>query len=105
MGLGIEKIIQEWLAKTSSEDLPGKGKPLDLDEYFRWPEDVRFAYSILKSSGYVPEEVVLLKEIGTLEEEIRRCAEPAQKRLLSRQLEERRVSLNLKLEQRRRRHR
>ena len=103
MGLGIEKIIQEWLAKTSAENLPGKGKPLDLDEYFRWPEDVRFAYSILKSSGYVPEEVELLKEIGLIEEDIDRCTDPARKRLLGQRLEERRVSLNLKLEQRRRR--
>lgn len=103
MGLGIEKIIQEWLAKTSTENLPGKGKPLDLDEYFRWPEDVRFAYSILKSSGYVPEEVELLKEIGLIEEEIDRCADPTQKRLLGRRLEECRVNLSLKLEQRRRR--
>jgi hypothetical protein len=103
VGLGIERIIQEWLAKTSHEGLPGKGQPLDLDEYFRWPEDLRFAYSILKSSGYVPEEVDLLKEIGSLEEQIGSCADPAQKRLLRQRLEQCQVSLNLRLEERRRR--
>ena len=104
MGLGIEKIIQEWLARSSHEHLPGKGKPLDLDEYFRWPEDLRFAYSILKNSGYVPEEVDLLREIGRLEEEIGRCADPAQQRRCRQRLQECQVNLNLRLEQRRRRH-
>ncbi|MBV9491568.1 MAG: DUF1992 domain-containing protein [Verrucomicrobia bacterium] len=103
MGLGIEKIIQEWLATTSSEDLPGKGKPLNLDEYFRWPEELRFAYSIMKNAGYVPEEVELLREIGSLKEKIDHCADSAQKRFLCQQLEHCQVSLNLRLEQRRRR--
>jgi hypothetical protein len=104
MGLGIEKIIQEWLARSSQENLPGKGKPLDLDEYFRWPEDLRFAYSILKNSGYVPEEVDLLREIGRLEEEISRCADPVQKRERRQRLQEYQVNLNMRLEQRRKRH-
>ena len=104
MGLGIEKIIQEWLARSSQEPLPGKGKPLDLDEYFRWPEDLRFAYSILKSSGYVPEEIDLLREIGQLEEKISRCADPAQQRMWRQRLQECQVNLNMRLEQRRRRH-
>jgi hypothetical protein len=104
MGLGIEKIIQEWLARSSHEQLPGKGKPLDLDEYFRWPEDLRFAYSILKNSGYVPEEVDLLREIGQLEEEISRCADPAQQRRQRQRLQECQVNLNMRLEQRRRRY-
>lgn len=104
MGLGIEKIIQEWLARSSHEHLPGKGQPLDLDEYFRWPEDLRFACSILKNSGYVPEEIDLLREIGRLEAEIGRCADPAEKRRWRQRLQECQVNLNMRLEQRRRRH-
>lgn len=47
MSYWIEKQIEEWLAQRGSDDLPGKGKPLDLDEYFRCPEDLRIGYSIL----------------------------------------------------------
>ena len=43
--LAIEELIQKWLAENPNERLPGAGQPLDLDEYFRWPEDLRLAYS------------------------------------------------------------
>jgi hypothetical protein len=62
----IEELIQKWIAENPNERLPGSGQPLDLDEYFRWPEDLRLAYSLLKNSGHVPEEVELLREIGRL---------------------------------------
>ncbi|HEY0792926.1 MAG TPA: DUF1992 domain-containing protein [Chthoniobacterales bacterium] len=103
MALGIEKIIQEWLAKSSHEKLPGAGKPLDLDEYFRWPEDLRLAYSVLKNSGYIPEEVHLLREIGELEAQVAACEDPVLRKDLTRRLQERQVELNLKLETKRRR--
>ena len=64
--LAIEELIQKWLAENPNERLPGTGQPLDLDEYFRWPQDLRLAYSLLKNSGHVPEEVELLREIGRL---------------------------------------
>ncbi len=43
------------------------GKPLDLSDYFPTPEDLRMGYSVLKSSGYVPLQVDLLREIHALE--------------------------------------
>ncbi len=104
MGLGIEKIIAEWVAKSPKEDLPGQGKPLDLDEYFNWPEDMRFAYSILKNAGYVPEEVNLLREVATLEGTLANCQNPEVARSLRARLQEAQVSLNMKLESRRQRH-
>ena len=68
--LAIEELIQKWLAENPNERLPGTGQPLDLDEYFRWPEDLRLAYSLLKNSGHVPEEVELLREIGQLKKRL-----------------------------------
>jgi DnaJ-like protein len=44
------------------ENLPGAGKPLDLEEYFNTPEDLRMAFSILKNANCAPPEAEMLKE-------------------------------------------
>lgn len=96
-----EKIIEEWMTQTPSENLPGKGRPLDLDEYFRWPEDYRLAYSLLKNAGYVPEEVEQLREIGRLKEQISQSTDDGLRKGLKSRLEQEQVSLNIRLEKRR----
>jgi Domain of unknown function (DUF1992) len=105
MSYSIDKQIEEWLARQGSEDLPGKGKPLDLDEYFRCPEDLRIGYSILKSAGYVPEEVEQLRQINQLIDELDKCTDPADRTRLQSRLNETRLRLNLNLEAARRRRR
>jgi Domain of unknown function (DUF1992) len=62
----VEAIIQDAMERGEFEDLPGKGKPIDLTGYFDTPEEVRLAHSILKNAGMAPREVDLLKEIGEL---------------------------------------
>jgi hypothetical protein len=47
----VESIIQEAMARGEFENLPGKGKPLDLTEYFNAPEGVRVAQAMLKNAG------------------------------------------------------
>ena len=105
MSYSIDKQIEEWLAQQGSEDLPGKGKPLDLDEYFRCPEDLRIGYSLLKSAGYVPEEVEQLRQINQLIDELQKSADPVDRTRLRSRLNEARVRFNLNLEAARRRHR
>jgi len=105
MSYSIDKRIEDWLAQQSSNDLPGKGKPLDLDEYFRCPEDLRIGYSLLKNAGFVPEEVEQLQQISRLIDELDRCADPAVRTRLRSQLNETRVRLTLTLEAARRRRR
>ena len=102
MSYSVDKLIEEWLAENECEELPGKGKPLNLDEYFSWPEDLRLGYSILKNSGYVPEEVEQLREIKRLEEELRTCADANLRTRMERRLREKQVQLSLRLEQSRR---
>ena len=62
-----EQRIAEALAKGELEDLPGAGRPLDLDDDKLVPEELRLAYRILKNAGYVPPEVETLREIAELE--------------------------------------
>jgi|SRR6478672_1341518 hypothetical protein len=105
MSYPVEKLIEEWLAENECEDLPGKGKPLNLDEYFSWPEDLRLGFSLLKNSGYLPEEVEQLRAIKRLEEELQTCSEVNLRIGLERRLREEQVKLSLRLEQSRRQRR
>jgi hypothetical protein len=43
-------------------NLPGAGKPLDLDEDPLVPEHLRVAYRILKNAGFVPPELAERRE-------------------------------------------
>ena len=105
MSYSVEKLIEEWLAEKEFEELPGTGKPLDLDEYFSWPEDQRIGLSLLKNSGCVPLEVEQLREIKRLNDEIERSKDEQVRAALKRKLQEERVQLNLRIEQSRRRSR
>ena len=103
MSYPVDKLIEEWLAEKECEELPGTGKPLNLDEYFSWPEDQRIGLSLLKNSGCVPFEVEQLKEIKRLSDEIEKCSDEDLRARLNRRLQEEQVQLNLRIEQSRRR--
>jgi hypothetical protein len=98
----IEKLIDEWVSQNREEHLPGKGKPLDLEEYFRWPEDKRMGYSLLRNAGCVPPEVALLQEIDSLKQLIDRCSDPEKRHRLGDRLQARQVEFNMHLEERHR---
>jgi hypothetical protein len=63
----VEQKILEAAARGEFDDLPGAGRPLDLDDDPLIPEDLRLAYRILKNAGFVPPEVETVKEIAALE--------------------------------------
>jgi hypothetical protein len=65
-----ENRIREAMRAGEFDNLPGAGKPIDLDGYFKLPEHLRVAFSILKSANCVPAEVELLNEIATLEQRL-----------------------------------
>ena len=62
-----ERKIAEALARGELDNLPGEGRPLELDDDALIPEDLRAAYRILKNAGFVPPEVQALNDIATLE--------------------------------------
>ncbi|HEX6035663.1 MAG TPA: DUF1992 domain-containing protein [Anaerolineales bacterium] len=64
----VEAMIKEAMERGEFDNLPGKGKPIDLTEYFETPEEVRLANSVLKSAGMTSREVDLLKEIAGLKQ-------------------------------------
>ena len=60
----IDEQIHEAQARGDFDNLPGSGKPLNLDEN-PFTGDKALAYSLLKQNGYAPPEVELAKEIRT----------------------------------------
>jgi hypothetical protein len=88
---GKEAAIQKAIERGDFDNLKGKGKPLDLNEYFDTPEEMRLVFSLLKNAGYIPEEVELLKLIAELKADIKETNEEnrrmeLQKRLIDTQL-------------------
>jgi hypothetical protein len=63
----VEQKLLEAVSRGEFDDLPGAGRPLDLDDDPLVPEDLRLAYRILKNAGFVPPEVQTLNEIAALE--------------------------------------
>jgi hypothetical protein len=64
----IEQRIQESLAKGEFDDLPGRGKPLALEDDSHIPEDLRLAYKVLKNANCLPPEVELRKDIRQMKD-------------------------------------
>jgi hypothetical protein len=63
-----ERKIQEALRKGELDNLPGKGRPLELEDDSQIPEELRMAYKILKNADCLPPELQLKKDIVRLEE-------------------------------------
>jgi hypothetical protein len=94
-----EEKIREAMENGEFDNLPGSGKPLQgLDSYFATPEGVRLGYSILKNSGFVPEEVALLKEINMLKEQVFVYTDPRKKNELNSQIAELQLKYDLLME-------
>jgi len=61
-----EERIKEAIEKGMFDDLPGKGKPIHLEDETWIPEDLRIAYRLLKKANFLPPEIELRKEIVSL---------------------------------------
>ena len=62
-----EERIQAALRAGELDDLPGSGRPLELDDDCHIPPELRVAYRILKNAGCVPPELELRNEVDELE--------------------------------------
>jgi DnaJ homologue, subfamily C, member 28, conserved domain len=94
----VDEKIEEAIAKGEFDNLPGKGKPLDLDAYFATPEHLRMGYSVLKSADIIPEEMELLREIEGLKKSLDSSSTPMEKKALRQQLSEKLTNLNMRME-------
>ncbi|SPF49656.1 conserved hypothetical protein [Syntrophobacter sp. SbD1] len=63
-----EKKIREAMDDGEFDNLPGKGKPLCLEDDRHLPQDIRLAHKILKNADCLPPELEIRKEILTVEQ-------------------------------------
>jgi Domain of unknown function (DUF1992) len=74
----IFSIIAEDKIRKAMEDgefdnLPGKGKPLQLEDLSHIPEELRVAYKVMKNANMVNDIDTLQKELMTIEDLIDSC--------------------------------
>jgi hypothetical protein len=94
----VDEKIKEAIARGEFDNLPGKGKPLDLDAYFATPEHLRMGHSILKSADIIPVEMELLKQIEGLKKSLDSCTSQIEKRAIQKQLSEKITNFNMRME-------
>ena len=98
----VNEMIREAMARGEFDNLPGAGKPQNLDSYFAAPEDLRMAWSVLRNAGYLPEEVQLMKDIAALKERLATAPSETERAKLKKELDEKVLSFNVVMEQRQR---
>lgn len=101
MSKSSDEAIRAAMERGDFDNLPNKGKKLNLDDYFNTPEDLRLGFSVLKNADYVPEEIQLLKEIGELQEKLAAVKGEDKRRSLIKEIEGRRLKYNLLMDRRR----
>lgn len=63
-----ERKIEEAIAEGALDNLPGMGRPIVLEDLSHLPDDLRMAYTMLKTGGYLDKapkagEPVSMKEM------------------------------------------
>jgi hypothetical protein len=94
----VEALIREAQERGEFDNLPGKGKPIDLSSYFEMPEEVRLAQSVLKNAGLTSPEVQLLQEIAELRQLHEAVSDETKKQEIRKQIQERQIEFNLRME-------
>jgi hypothetical protein len=101
----VEAIIKDAMERGEFDNLPGKGKPIDLTEYFDTPEEVRLANSMLKNAGMTSREVDLLKEIAELKQVQAAVRDEKKKQEIAKQIQQKQVDFSLMMERQKRQRR
>ncbi len=89
-----EQRIQESVERGELDDLPGAGKPLELEDDSMVPEHLRTAYRLLKNANCIPPELAAQQEIRNLEDLIDALyADASQQAVAERTQAERRLAV------------
>ena len=96
----FNRIVEERIQKAQEEgvfdNLPGKGRPLTLDDDSAIPEDLRLTFKILKNSNCLPIEMEMRKEIFNLRQLLHAAIDADTRRELCRELNLLILSLNVR---------
>jgi Domain of unknown function (DUF1992) len=91
----VEERIREAQREGAFDNLPGKGKPLQLEDQSLIPEDLRMSYHILKNAHVLPPEVELRKEIHTLQDLLKYVEDESERKAMAKDIEWKMIRLDL----------
>lgn len=100
LALLAENKIREAIKNGDLNNLPGSGKPLDVEDLSHVPEDLRVGYKILKNANVLPVEMEIKKDIVTLQQLIDYCYDEKEKKQLTKRLNEKILRFNMLMDQR-----
>lgn len=90
-----EQRILEAQRKGEFDNLPGKGKPLELEDLSWVPQDLRIGYKVLKNARVLPPEAELLKDIRTLEDLLKHVEDDGGRRALAKSIQWKIIHLDM----------
>lgn len=90
-----EERIKEAQRAGAFDNLPGKGKPLDLENLSWVPEDLRIGYLVLKNAHVLPPEAELLKDIHTLEDLLKHIEDDGERKALAKSIQWKMIRLDM----------
>jgi hypothetical protein len=90
-----EQRILEAQRAGAFDDLPGKGKPLELEDLTWVPEDLRIGYKVLKNAHVLPPEAELIRDIHTLEDLLKHVEEEGARKALAKSIQWKLIHLDV----------
>jgi hypothetical protein len=98
MGNGIDRIVEARIREARErgdlDDLPGHGKPLNLDDLNGLTAEQRFEALLLRSCGELAPEVALTREIRAFRERLASCESEAERARLREALQNKAAELS-----------
>ena len=71
----VEERIEQAIRDGEFDRLPGRGRPLQLEDLSGVPEELRAGYILLKTHGFVPPELEARREWLRLRDLLAACGE------------------------------
>jgi hypothetical protein len=90
-----EQRILEAQRNGEFDNLPGKGKPLELEDLSWVPQDLRIGYKVLKNARVLPPEAELLKDIHTLEDLLKHVEDAGERKALAKSIQWKIIRLDM----------
>lgn len=94
-----EDKIRKAMEKGEFDNLPGYGKPLQLEDLSSIPEDLRMAYKVMKNAGML-EESEIKRELLKIEDLLETCEDEEQRKQLQQKKNEKQFRLAKLMKQR-----
>lgn len=96
----VEQKLAEAERAGAFQDLPGAGRPLELEDLSAVPEELRASWILLKTHGFVPPELEARKAWLRLEDLLVACADERERPALQGEARKALLRYRLLMEQR-----